>query len=261
MTADIADSGDDQTTETGLEPGQLDRTDHGRLPEMTRRVLVQLLRGPYVRQENHPKLWAALVCDEEPVRIALSNLFLELVIDAEQNLAFVRNVEYAAIDTPRVIRSTPLTLLDTALVLHLRQLLLRGTDATGRVFIGREDIDDALSPFRPATNTDPATFAKRINSAVDKMKRSSVLLTTSESERFEISPILAIVFDANEVTAVTREVQALRQEVATRSTARYAATDPDPEPDEVDTEDSALVDLEGSEAPRTTPRRAAEEDL
>ncbi|MDR1421892.1 MAG: hypothetical protein LBI64_03390, partial [Coriobacteriales bacterium] len=35
-------------------------SDCGRLPEATRKVLVQLLRGPYVSQERHSKNWATL---------------------------------------------------------------------------------------------------------------------------------------------------------------------------------------------------------
>lgn len=263
-----------ETEDAGLAPGQLGRTDRGRLPEETRRVLVQLLRGPYVRQASHPKLWAALVRDEQPVRETLANLFLELVIDIELNLAFVRNAAFDDVEVPRVIRSMPLTLLDTALVLHLRQLLLRGSDSSGRVFIGRDDIDDALAVYRSATNTDPATFAKRINSAVEKMKKGSVLLTTSEPERFEVSPILAIVFDAAEVAAVTREVQALREDAVTRSTARYAAGAPErPDTDDADTDDAdtddadtddgetPLEDLEAPERSHPAARRAAADEL
>jgi hypothetical protein len=248
----------EESDEHGFAPGQLGRTDHGRLPEETRRVLVQLLRGPYVRRASHPKLWAALVRDEAPVREVLANLFLELIIDADRSLAFVRNAEWAQVDVPRVIRSTPLTLLDTALVLHLRQLLLRGTDASGRVFVGRDDLDEALAAYRPATNTDPATFARRINASVEKLKRASVLLAASEAERYEVSPILAIVFDADEVTAVTREVHGLREELAARSTARYAAGDPD-DP-EVEDDDEPLIDLEAPDGSAGVARRAFEED-
>lgn len=260
-TLDPADSvdADPESGDAGLAPGQLGRTDRGRLPEETRRVLVQLLRGPYVRQASHPKLWAALVRDEQPVREALSNLFLELVVDTDLNLAFVRNATFDDVDVPRVIRSMPLTLLDTALVLHLRQLLLRGSDSSGRVFIGRDDIDDALAVYRSATNTDPATFAKRINSSVEKMKKGSVLLATSEPERFEVSPILAVVFDSAEVAAVTQEVRALADEVAARSTARYAAEVPETEPEDHD--ETTLEDLEAPERSQPTARRAAQEDL
>lgn len=249
----------DETDDDGLAPGQLGRTDRGRLPEETRRVLVQLLRGPYVRQASHPKLWAALVRDEQAVREALGNLFLELVVDIELNLAFVRNATFPDVEVPRVIRSMPLTLLDTALILHLRQLLLRGSDSSGRVFIGRDDIDDALAVYRSATNTDPATFAKRINSAVEKMKKGSVLLATSEPERFEVSPILAVVFDTAEVAAVSQEVRALGEEAAARSAARYAAGVPEPEAGDED--EVPLEDLEATERSQPVARRAAEEDL
>jgi len=52
-------------------------------------------------------------------------------------------------------------------------------------------------------------LAKRINASVDKMKQNSVLRETEESGRFEISPVLRLVFDAAQVQAVTAELRAL----------------------------------------------------
>lgn len=63
-----------------------------------------------------------------------------------------------------------------------------------------------MGVYRPATGTDPVTFAKRVNASVVKLKNNSVLLTTDEEDRFEISPILGLVFDADEVIAVTAEL-------------------------------------------------------
>ena len=184
-------------------------TDSTVLPEGTRRVLVQLLQGPYVMRERHPRLWPALITDEVTIRQRLSDLFLDLVLDLDGGLAFVRNQSNEDADTPRVIRSTPLTLIDTALVLHLRELLLRAEASTSRVFVGRDEIDDHLAVYRGAGTTDAVTFAKRVNGSVEKLKKSSVLLTSAEDGRYEISPILAMVFDADEVLALTVELKNL----------------------------------------------------
>lgn len=99
---------------------RLTETDRGRLPEETRRVLVQLLSGPYVMRERHPKLWPALLRDEDAVRERLGDLFLVLVLDRDAGLAYVKAMTSPTAALPRTIRSTPLTLIDTALVLHLR---------------------------------------------------------------------------------------------------------------------------------------------
>lgn len=183
--------------------------DPGELSEATRRALVQLLRGPYVSRHLHPKLWPALVADEDVIRRRLGDLFLQLVLDFELELAFVRNLEAEDFALPRVIRSSRLTLLDTALVLFLRGELLRAEASGGRVIIGRQDIDEQLQVYRPATSTDDAGFVRRVNAAVSKMKDHSILLGTGEEDRFEISPVLALVFTADEVLSVTAELKRL----------------------------------------------------
>ncbi len=78
------------------------------------------------------------------------------------------------------------------------------------------------------------------------MKKASVLLSTAEDTRFEISPILTLVFDVEQVAAVTAEIEAL---VATSNTASRAAPDED-EPDDFDPRDE----------PAPIPRRSASED-
>ncbi|NNG19880.1 DUF4194 domain-containing protein [Naumannella sp. ID2617S] len=235
---------DASVSDETLAPHQLTRDDHGRLPDDSRRAMVQLLRGPYVHHERHAGLWRAIVRDEAAIRELLGNLYLQLSLDHERGLAFVANAELAELATPKVVRRTPLTLLDTALVLLLRVRLLRDASPSGRVFIGRDEIDDELAPYRPVTNTDASTFAKRINASVEKMKKASVLLGTAEDDRFEISPVLTLVFDAEQVQAVTEEISAL-VEVAGRAVRaapdEEAADDPESIGDDVDSDEPAPV--------------------
>ena len=77
------------------------------------------------------------------------------------------------------------------------------------MFVGRDEIDDHLGVYAAASSTDRVTFAKRVNASVEKLKKNSVLLSSAEEGRYEISPILAMVFDADQVLAVTRELRAL----------------------------------------------------
>ena len=48
--------------------------DPGELDPGTRRLLLKLLNGPYVRAEEHAKLWAALERNEPVVRSRLADL-------------------------------------------------------------------------------------------------------------------------------------------------------------------------------------------
>ncbi|TQJ35619.1 DUF4194 domain-containing protein [Arthrobacter sp. SLBN-122] len=185
--------------------------DTGTLREPSRRVLVQLLRGPYLSASRHGNLWTALLSDEDAVRSSLADLFLDLVIDHAAQVAFVRNTS-ADVDTPKVMRTATLTFLDTALLLHLRQTLLQ--EGGGRkTIVGADEVADQLQVYRGKDNADIAGFSKRINSSWQKMVKYGLLAATSTEGRFEVSPVLRLVFGAEEIAAVQTEYRRLAAEV------------------------------------------------
>jgi hypothetical protein len=90
--------------EPELDGSSLWETDTGTLRADSRRAFVQLLRGPYLSAARHGHLWAALLNDEAEVRSQLADAYLELVVDAESQLAFARNVSSPDADAPKVSR-------------------------------------------------------------------------------------------------------------------------------------------------------------
>jgi hypothetical protein len=185
--------------------------DNGTLREPSRRVLVQLLRGPYLSASRHGNLWTALLSDEDAVRSSLADLFLDLVTDHAAQVAFVRNTS-ADVDAPKVMRTATLTFLDTALLLHLRQTLLQ--ESGGRkTIVGADEVADQLQVYRGKDNADIAGFSKRINSSWQKMVRYGLLAASSTEGRFEVSPVLRLVFGAEEIAAVQAEYRRLAAEV------------------------------------------------
>ena len=209
MSSHAAPVQDGPARTAGANPGALWDGDPGSLPRDTRRTLVRLLQGPYLTAELHPDLWNALLTDEAAIRRRLGDLFLELVVDREAGLAFTRNAQDPTGASPSVMRTMPLTLVDTVLLLHLRTLLLRANTPGERVFVDRSEIDDHLSVYRPHTSTDHTGFMRRVSSSVDKLKRAALLRDTDVAERYEVSPVLALVFTADEVAAVTAEYRRL----------------------------------------------------
>lgn len=185
-------------------PGALWDGDTGSLHPESRRALVQLLRGPYLSARRHPQLWNALLADERAIRSRLADLFLDLVLDTEAEVAFVRNAEPDAVEAPRVVRAAAMTFMDTALVLHLRQLLLQATSGE-RVIVGADEVTDQLQVYRGRDNADPAGFTKRVNASWTKLEKYGILQRTSTEGRFEISPVLRLVFGAEEIAAVQAE--------------------------------------------------------
>ena len=137
--------------------------DTGTLGENTRRVLLELLKGPYVSGTQSPQLWSALVTDEALVRSRLHELFLDLVIDKVDEFAFTRKVVTDELDVPAAVRSERLTFLDTAMLLVLRQLLL-AAPGERRVIVDRDEVYERIAGTADAEPAD-AEIADAENSA------------------------------------------------------------------------------------------------
>lgn len=198
--------GTEQASDQALYPG-----DSGVLSLDARRALVQLLAGPSLDGQRHSKLWPILIRDEAAIRSRLSELFLQLVIDRDQQVAFTRQADTGDLDVPRLLRRANLTFLDSILLLHLRQRLTQAEAHGDRAVISTEEILEFLGVYEQADNTDRALFEKRIHAAIEKIKKHSILRKIRSSEdRFEISPTLKLLFSAEEIRGLTRTYHDMR---------------------------------------------------
>lgn len=178
--------------------------DLGKFPLETRRVLIQLLTGPSVDASRHSKLWPVLLRDENLIRSFLAELFLDLILDQDLQVAFTRQSETGDIEVPTLLRRAPLTFIDSVLVLYLRQRLTQADTQGIRATVMIDEVIDNLLPYERSANTDRAGFNKRINASVEKLKQYNILLKIRASEdRFEISPALKLLFSAEEIQALT----------------------------------------------------------
>lgn len=213
---DVADMSDEcRTAEAGNEedrPDALYPGDSGQLPLDARRVLCQLLAGPSVDAERHGQLWPVLLRHEIVLRTQLAELFLELVIDREMGVAFTRQADTGELDTPKLLRTSPLTFIDSVLLLHLRQQLAEA-EAQGRRAVVAEDVlVDVLSIYEKNLSTDRAGFNRRVAAAIQKMRDNNVLQKLRGSEgRMEVSPALKLLFPAEDVQALTEVYRQMRE--------------------------------------------------
>lgn len=182
--------------------------DTGTLPDRTRRVLLRLVRGPYLSGAREPLLWAALLSDEAAIRTRLADLFLDLVVDPANEFAFVRNAPTET--APSAVRSETLTFLDTAMLLVLRQTLL-SEEGRGRVIVGQTEVFEQLAVYR-TPDRDEKDFTARLNSSWHKMHNKLRVLHASGDDRAEISPVLRLIVDADQVRAITAEYQRIARD-------------------------------------------------
>jgi hypothetical protein len=217
------------------------RGDTGSLPIDTRRVLVQLLLGPSVDARRQSKLWPVLLRDEAVVRSRMHELFLEVVIDHEQRVAFTRQVVSEDIDVPILLRKASLTFLDTALLLFLRQRLTQADAQGERAVVSRDDMQEHLSVFERGSNPDHAKFEKQIVNAVDKAKKLSLLqFVRGSGERYEVSPTLKLLFSAEEIQDLTRTYAALASSHYEINTGEGNATEDDVSASSAENEEDSL---------------------
>ena len=192
--------------------------DTGSLPIDTRRVLVQLLLGPSVDARRQSKLWPVLLRDEAVIRSRLHELFLEVVIDHEQQVAFTRQVVSDELEVPILLRKASLTFLETALLLFLRQRLTQADAQGERAVVSLSDMQEYLGVFERDNNPDHAKFGRQVVNAVDKAKKLSLLQRIrSSDERYEVAPTLKLLFSAEEIQQLTRTYAQLAQAPQTTS--------------------------------------------
>lgn len=179
--------------------------DKGTLPVEARRVLVQLLRGPSVDVRRHAKLWPILLRDEEVVTSRLHDIFLELVIDREQGVAFTRQMAFEQLDIPILLRKAPLTFIESVLVLYLRQRLTQADAQGDRAVVSNPEMMEHMSVFERQPNPDHAKFEKQSLNAIEKMKTLSLLhKLQGADERYEVSPTLKLLFSAEDIQALNK---------------------------------------------------------
>ena len=208
--ADDADADGQQAAQVddaddARDDGQLYPGDTGLLPEMARRALVQLLSGPSLEQRRHSRLWPALLQYQGLISSRLADLFLELILDADRGIAFTRQADTGELETPILLRRSPLTFLDSVLLLYLRQVLVEADMRAQPALVDRDEMAEQLRLYEAADNTDRAGFDKRINNAIEKAKKNSLLSAVrGNPDRFEVSASLKLIFGTAEVEQLTK---------------------------------------------------------
>jgi len=217
-TEDTFDWMEDDYIHTSIGGDNLWDSDAGTLSFDSRRALVQLLQGPLVRAEQHPPIWKAILSDETALRQRLADMFLDLVVDEDAGIAFTRIANSGNpirvgkehyVDMPHVLRVKTLTIIDTIVLLDLRTRL--GLAVPGeRVIVDQEELRENASQFRALDDRDEATFNRRFDASLDRMRRDYSLLGDTETEgRYEVSPALKHIFDAQTVAGIKAEFEEL----------------------------------------------------
>ena len=215
--------------------GELWLGDMGTLTLPLRRVLVTLLKGPYLYRDKRKDTWDLLMNHLPVIRSQLANLLLDLVVDDEVGVAFVKNPPAEDIDAPSLLNKYAFKFLDSVLLIEMRDRLMRAQQSGQRAMMAMDEINALLAVFEPSAGKDSKIFATRVSGVLRRMKERHLLIDLGRgSDTFEVSPVLKVVFDAAQVDSLRETYQAAAQKkkAAAAMVGSDAPTDDDEDDDD-----------------------------
>jgi hypothetical protein len=195
VTLDDSEGSKDLSDRAGEAPEGMDEQAFGdsvddleALPGSARRALAALLTNRFITRTGNRAAWEALLDHEPRIRSRLADLFLDLVVDRDYDVAFKRQSDKE--DVPVMLRrDRPLTREATLLLVHMRQLHAYTDSQDDPVLLPLDAITDFLAQFRAPQDTDDARFDKRVESAINALNSIGLLkLDPDDEQMFVVSP-------------------------------------------------------------------------
>lgn len=188
------------------------------LPSEAKRALVSLMRHGTIVAKQKPQLFEQVCRYQHRIQQQLANMYLRLLLDEKSGYALVLQQEQSGDggdedEIYTLINRRTLSLYDTLLLLVLRKYY-QEREAAGEqhVVIDLEHIEANLTPFIPLTNSSKSDRAK-LNAALAKMSDRKVLSSVrGEDARYEITPIIRYVVNAEFLERLLNEYTQLAQE-------------------------------------------------
>lgn len=220
---------DDSVGHLGDEPSALEQDGRakvengvaakGRFSPELRRALVDLMRTGVVLAGAKPQVFELLCRHQAEIEDYLAEMFLRILIDQSAGVALLlQNQEQDGPDEDEgessalIIRRT-LSLYDTLLLLVLRKHYQeRQTAGEQQIIIDSERIEAMLTPFLPLTNSSRSE-GRKLSGAITKMKEKKLLSPVrGEENRWEITPVIRYVVNAEFLERMLAEYQTLAGE-------------------------------------------------
>lgn len=192
---------DDEPDQTSL---ALFEGDTGTLFPEQRRCLHALLKQRYISAERHPEHWAVLLSNQDVIKSRLNDLFLELHVDRNFQVAFKRQASSESGEPlPSLLRDISHTKEETIVMVFLRQrFFAQRQDGEEVVFVDRQSLLEDVADQRPEHATHRAMDQKRADNAIEALASAGVLLKSADPDRFRISPIIEVLLPIERLRAL-----------------------------------------------------------
>lgn len=168
--------------------------DTGGLTIAQRMTLVALLKNRFITAARNSTEWRVLIDSEELLRSRLNDLFLDLHLDRHRQVAFKRQaVPEGSGRFPTLLHDNAWGREETILLIFLRTRFRSDrSDGTDEVIVDRDELMETVAAFRPAHATDASGDHRKTDNAIDSLKRTGILVKTTDEHRLLVSPVIEV---------------------------------------------------------------------
>lgn len=198
------------------------------MPAIAKKTLVYLMRQGVILQSQKPQVFANVLQYQEMIIRHLSEVYLSLIVDERQGVLFVARSDYQETqdeqnnaddemsdeeDISSLISRRTVSIYDSLLLLILRKYYQERENAgEQQIVIDVDKLEGLFLPFSPLTNYETKERSKLINKLKSFAKSYKILQSIRNSdERFEITPMIRYVVNADFLNAMLSEYKALLQ--------------------------------------------------
>ncbi|GAA1738106.1 hypothetical protein GCM10009809_36500 [Isoptericola hypogeus] len=211
--------------------------DLGVLPYDARRALALVLQRRYLSAAAHPAEWRALLAHQNVLASRCHDMFVELVVDRDYEIAYKRQVREAGLSIPVLLKDEPYKRVETLLMLFARNRFRQEQGAGERAaHVDAEELVDYALGFLAAGETNLAARRREIDNAIGALVREHVLDEVADG-RFRVQPVVEILLPVERLRALTAWLR-------NPSVAPVGTTDDEPDDETDDASDAVDEDEE-----------------
>ncbi|NNU28383.1 DUF4194 domain-containing protein [Isoptericola sediminis] len=177
--------------------------DTGVLPFEARRVLALVMQRRYLSAAEHPAEWTALLTHQQVLSSRLHDLFVELVVDRDYEIAYKRQVRPDGLAVPVLLRDEPFKRVETLLMLYVRNRYHQEQGAGHpAAYVDAEEMTDYALGFLAHDETNLAARHREIDNAVAALVRERVLEEVATG-RYRVGPVVEILLPVDRLRELT----------------------------------------------------------
>ncbi len=176
--------------------------DTGVLPYDARRALALVLQRRYLAAAAHPEEWKALLAHQNVLASRCHDMFVELVVDRDYEIAYKRQVREAGLSVPVLLKDEPYKRVETLLMLFVRNRFRQEQGAGERAaHVDAEELVDYAVGFLAAGETDLVARRREIDNAISALVREHVLDEVADG-RYRVQPVVEILLPVERLRAL-----------------------------------------------------------